>query len=55
MFQWNILNYGRIRNNMRMQDARFQARVAAYQETVLRANAEAEDGLATFLTPRSAP
>jgi NodT family efflux transporter outer membrane factor (OMF) lipoprotein len=49
VFQWNILNYGRIRNNMRMQDARFQALVAAYQETVLRANAEAEDGLATFL------
>ncbi len=49
-FQWNILNYGRIRNNMRMQEARFQARVAAYQETVLRAGAEAEDGLAMFLT-----
>ncbi len=50
VFQWNILNYGRIRNNMRMQEARFQARVAAYQETVLRANAEAEDGLAMFFS-----
>jgi NodT family efflux transporter outer membrane factor (OMF) lipoprotein len=49
VFQWNILNYGRIRNNMRMQDARFQALIAAYQETVLRANAEVEDGLAAFL------
>ena len=48
-FQWNILNYGRIRNNVRMQDARFQALVAAYQNTVLRANAEVEDGLAVFL------
>ena len=48
-FQWNILNYGRIRNNVRVQDARFQALVAAYQNTVLRANAEVEDGLATFL------
>ena len=50
VFQWNLLNYGRIRNNMRMQEARFQARVAAYQETVLRANAEAEDGLAMFFS-----
>ncbi|MGD0897340.1 MAG: efflux transporter outer membrane subunit [Thermoguttaceae bacterium] len=49
VFQWNILNYGRIRNNVRMQDARFCALVAAYQETVLRANAEVEDGLSQFL------
>ncbi len=48
-FQWNILNYGRIRNNVRVQDARFQALVAAYQNTVLRANAEVEDGLVAFL------
>jgi outer membrane protein TolC len=50
VFQWNLLNYGRIRNNVRVQDARFQARVAAYQETVLRANAETEDGLAMFFS-----
>jgi NodT family efflux transporter outer membrane factor (OMF) lipoprotein len=48
-FEWNILNYGRIVNNMHVQDARFQALVAAYQNTVLRANAEVEDGLAMFL------
>ncbi len=48
-FQWNILNYGRIRNNVRVQDARFQALVAAYQNAVLRANAEVEDGLVAFL------
>jgi hypothetical protein len=34
---------------MKMQEARFQALVAAYQETVLRANAEVEDGLAALL------
>jgi NodT family efflux transporter outer membrane factor (OMF) lipoprotein len=49
VFQWKILNYGRIRNNMRVQDARFWALVSSYQETVLRANAEVEDGLAMFL------
>ena len=31
-FQWNILNYGRIRNNMRLQDARFWALVASLPE-----------------------
>lgn len=47
-FRWNILHYGRIRNNMRLQDARFWSLVMAYQETVLRANAEVEHGLAAF-------
>jgi NodT family efflux transporter outer membrane factor (OMF) lipoprotein len=49
VFQWNILNYGRIRNNVKAQEAKFQALVATYQETVLKANAEVEDGLAAFL------
>ncbi len=48
-FQWNILNYGRIANNIRLQDARFEELVVAYQNTVLQANREVEDGLVTFL------
>jgi outer membrane protein TolC len=48
-FQWNILNYGRIVNNVRLQDARFQELVVAYQNTVLQADQEVEDGLVTFL------
>jgi NodT family efflux transporter outer membrane factor (OMF) lipoprotein len=48
-FQWDILNYGRILNNVRFQDARFQELVAAYQQTVLNANKETEDGLIAFL------
>jgi NodT family efflux transporter outer membrane factor (OMF) lipoprotein len=48
-FQWKILNYGRIRNNVRLQDARFQELVANYQQTVLNAGREAENGLVTFL------
>ncbi len=48
-FQWSILNYGRIVNNVRAQDARFQQQVANYQQTVLKAGAEVEDGLVTFL------
>jgi NodT family efflux transporter outer membrane factor (OMF) lipoprotein len=48
-FQWNLLNYGRIVDNVRLQDARFQELVTTYQNTVLQANEEAEDGLVTFL------
>jgi NodT family efflux transporter outer membrane factor (OMF) lipoprotein len=48
-FQWNILNYGRILNNVRLQRAKLEELVLAYRETVLQANQEAEDGLVTFL------
>ncbi|MEM8678293.1 MAG: efflux transporter outer membrane subunit, partial [Planctomycetota bacterium] len=48
-FQWNVLNYGRIINNARAQDARFLQLVASYQNTVLVANREVEDALISFL------
>ena len=48
-FQWNILNYGQITNNVRVQDAAFQALVTNYQNTVLTAQQEVEDGLVGFL------
>jgi NodT family efflux transporter outer membrane factor (OMF) lipoprotein len=48
-FQWNLLNYGRILNNVRLQDARFQELIYSYQQTVLNANKEVENGLVTFL------
>jgi outer membrane protein TolC len=48
-FQWNILNYGRIRNNIDYQDARFRELVTAYQSTVLKAAQDVENGLVTFL------
>ena len=48
-FKWPILNYGRILNNVRLQDDRFQALVLSYQSTVLKAGEEVEDGLVTFL------
>lgn len=48
-FQWNILNYGRITNSVRVQDARFQELIIQYQDTVLRAQQEVEDGLVAFL------
>jgi NodT family efflux transporter outer membrane factor (OMF) lipoprotein len=48
-FTWNILNYGRILNNVRLQDARFQELVATFQNTVLSAAQDVENGLVTFL------
>lgn len=46
---WNILNYGRIRNNVRVQEARLQETVFQYQQTVLTADREVEDALVGFL------
>ncbi|HEV2970377.1 MAG TPA: efflux transporter outer membrane subunit [Pirellulales bacterium] len=48
-FQWNVLNYGRILNGVRFQDAKFQELLATYQNTVLAANQDVENGLVTFL------
>ncbi len=47
-FSWNILNYGQITNNVRVQDAKLQGLLVDYQNTVLKAQKEVEDGLATF-------
>ncbi len=50
--QWNILNYGQITNNVRVQDAKFQELLIEYQNTVLKAQQEVEDGIATFIHSR---
>ncbi|HEY2827445.1 MAG TPA: hypothetical protein VGJ04_07570, partial [Pirellulales bacterium] len=46
---WNLLNYGRLLNNIRFQDATFRELVAAYQQSVLNADQEVENGIVTFL------
>jgi NodT family efflux transporter outer membrane factor (OMF) lipoprotein len=45
-FSWAILNYGRITNNVRVQDARYQALVNDYTAAVLRAQADVESAVA---------
>src|SRR5439155_7289007 len=47
--QWKILNYGRVVNNIRAQDALFENAVLQYQQTVLRAGREVEDALVQFV------
>jgi NodT family efflux transporter outer membrane factor (OMF) lipoprotein len=53
-FQWDILNYGRITNKVRVEDARFQALVINYENTVLRAAQEVEDAMISFLRTQDA-
>ena len=51
-FRWNILNYGRILNNVRLQEARLQEMIAAYQGKVLSAGREVQVPLRGFLKSR---
>jgi NodT family efflux transporter outer membrane factor (OMF) lipoprotein len=51
-FSWNIFNYGQIRNNVRVQDARYQQTLVNYQDTVLRAYRETEDAMVGFIQAR---
>jgi NodT family efflux transporter outer membrane factor (OMF) lipoprotein len=44
-FVWPFLNYDRIKNSVRVQDARLQQSLVAYRDTVLRAAQEVEDAL----------
>lgn len=44
-----FLNYGQLTNQVRAQDAAFQQAVLTYQNTVLQAQKEVEDGLAAYL------
>ncbi len=47
--QWNIFNYGRLTNNVRVQDARFQELLITYQNTVLTAQQNVEDAIVAFV------
>jgi len=48
-FNWDLLNYGRISNQVRVEDARFQELAVNYENTVLRAAQEVEDAMISFL------
>ena len=51
-FSWNILNYGRIKNNVRLQEAKTQELIATYQNMVLTAGREVQTPLRGFLRSR---
>jgi outer membrane protein TolC len=52
-FQWNFLNYGQITNNVRLQDAKLQQLLVDYQNTVLSAQQEVDNGLVAYLRSRN--
>jgi NodT family efflux transporter outer membrane factor (OMF) lipoprotein len=45
-FKWNIFNYGRLKNQVRIEDARLEQLLTTYQNTVLNAAREVEDSMA---------
>jgi outer membrane protein TolC len=47
-FKWNVMNYGQITNNVRLQDAKLQQYLIDYQNAVLKAQQEVENGIYTF-------
>jgi NodT family efflux transporter outer membrane factor (OMF) lipoprotein len=47
-FSWNILNYGRISNSVRAEQAVFEQLCLAYKSAVLNAAREAEDALVAY-------
>src|SRR5215472_15838444 len=51
-FQWNILNYGQVTNQVRVEDASLQTLLVNYQNTVLQAQQQVENGLTSFLQGR---
>ena len=51
---WPLFNYGRITNNVRVQDARLQQLLVGYQNSVIRAAQEVEDGMTGFLKAEEA-
>jgi NodT family efflux transporter outer membrane factor (OMF) lipoprotein len=48
-FSWDLFNYGRIRNRIRVEDARFQQLAVGYRNAVLRAAREVEDATTGYL------
>jgi NodT family efflux transporter outer membrane factor (OMF) lipoprotein len=52
--RWPFFQYGRVKNGVRVEDARFQQLLVGYHNAVLRAAQEVEDGLAGYLNGQEA-
>jgi NodT family efflux transporter outer membrane factor (OMF) lipoprotein len=50
--RWNIFDYGRIENNVRLQDARLQQLIETYQDRVLQAAREIDDAAISVVKTR---
>ncbi len=47
--RWNFLNYGRLKNRVRAEEARFEQLVRKYQHVVIEAHQEVENNIHRFL------
>lgn len=48
-FTWNIFDYGRIKNNVRVQDARYQQLTELYRDSILQAAREVDDAAISYV------
>jgi NodT family efflux transporter outer membrane factor (OMF) lipoprotein len=48
--RWNLFNWGRIRENVRLQDATFQQLIEDYRQVVLQAQGEVESALIAYFS-----
>jgi outer membrane protein TolC len=48
-FSWNVFNYGRLKSNVRLQDAAFQQLLVDYRNTILNAQAEVENSIVSYI------
>ena len=48
---WNVFDHGRLQNNVRVQDARLQQLIVAYQDDVRQAAREADDAASGLIRP----
>ncbi len=53
-FNWDLFNYGRITNRVRVEDARFQELAVNYDDAVIKAAQEVEDAMIGFLRSQEA-
>jgi NodT family efflux transporter outer membrane factor (OMF) lipoprotein len=49
LFEWNLFNYGRLKSNVRLQDALFQQLLVDYHDTVLQAQVDVENSIVAYL------
>ncbi|MBO0216765.1 TolC family protein, partial [Vibrio sp. Vb2880] len=47
-FSWNIFQYGRVKNNIRFEDARFQETLTNYNKKVLQAVNEVTNAIEAY-------
>jgi len=48
-FSWNIFNYGRLKSNIRLQDAVFQEQLVDYRNMVMQVQVEVENAIVAYL------